>query len=301
MGNDGPMSGMTPHVAVLANPAARAGRDLDRVLQRLQALGVAPDVLAAGSPAEAIAAAEKAVADGTERLVVVGGDGIVHLAAGALAGSSTALGIIAAGTGNDAARALGLLDGDLGTRVDRALDEPTAIDMISGGDRPAVTNVIIGFPATVNERANRMRMGAARYTVATLLEIPRMRPQPYRLVLDGEARDLHAAVVVVANTAYFGAGMAICPDADPTDGLLDVCVVGDASRVELLRSFRLVSSGRHVGHPKVSMFRAGEVTVEGTGPIRADGEPLGALPVTLRPDRGALLVAGASAHRDHRG
>ena len=60
MGNDGPMSGMTPHVAVLANPAARAGRDLDRVLQRLQALGVAPDVLAAGSPAEAIAAAEKA-------------------------------------------------------------------------------------------------------------------------------------------------------------------------------------------------------------------------------------------------
>ena len=170
-----------------------------------------------------------------------------------------------------------------------------------GGDRPAVTNVIIGFPATVNERANRMRMGAARYTVATLLEIPRMRPQPYRLVLDGEARDLHAAVVVVANTAYFGAGMAICPDADPTDGLLDVCVVGDAGRVELLRSFRLVNSGRHVGHPKVSMFRAGEVTVEGVGPIRADGEPLGALPVTLRPDRGALLVAGASAHLAHRG
>ncbi|HBD36295.1 MAG TPA: hypothetical protein DC084_22210, partial [Cupriavidus sp.] len=165
VGNDGPMSGMTPHVALLANPAARAGRDLNRVLQRLQALGVAPDVLAAGSSAEAIAAAERAVADGTERLVVVGGDGIVHLAAGALAGSSTALGIIAAGTGNDAARALGLLDGDLGTRVDRVLDEPTAIDMISGGDRPAVTNVIIGFPATVNERANRMRMGAARYTV----------------------------------------------------------------------------------------------------------------------------------------
>ncbi|MDG2907321.1 MAG: diacylglycerol kinase family lipid kinase [Acidimicrobiales bacterium] len=296
MGDDGGVLRM----ALLANPAARAGRaalDLDRVVDRLRHHGIHPEFLTAGSPLAAADAARRCVADGVERLLVLGGDGITHLAAGAVAGTSTVMGVIPAGTGNDFARALGLTARSLEDRVDVALADPVALDAIDAGGRTAVSSVIAGFPSNVNARANRMPFprGASRYTIATLLELPGMRPADYRLVLDGEAHEIRAAVVVVANTRFFGAGMDICPDADPTDGLLDVCIVGDAGRLELLRSFQKVQTGSHIGHPKVTMHRAIGVEIEGVGDIRADGEPFGELPVSLRAVPGALMVAGASA------
>ena len=221
----------------------------------------------------------------------------MHLAAGAVAATPTVLGVIPAGTGNDFARALGLLDGGLEQRVDTALGDPVALDVIAAGGRTALSSVIAGFPSNVNARVNRMPFprGASRYTIATLLELPGMRPADYRLVLDGEVHDVRAAVVVVANTRYFGAGMDICPDADPTDAMLDLCIVGDAGRLELLRSFQKVKTGTHVEHPKVAMHRATEVVIEGVGEIRADGEAFGELPVSLRAAPCALMVAGASA------
>jgi len=305
MGDDGAVLRM----ALLANPAARAGRaadDVHRVMARLRSHGIEPELLTAESPRSAADAARRCIDDGIDRLLVLGGDGIMHIAAGAVVGTSTVMGVIPAGTGNDFARALGLLGGGLEDRVDAALADPVALDAIDAGGRTAVTSVIAGFPSAVNARTNRMAFprGTARYTIATLLEIPRMRPTDYRLVLDGEAIDLRAAVVVVANTRFFGAGMDICPDADPADGLLDICIVGDAGRLELLRSFQKVKTGSHIGHPKVSMFRASEVVLEGDGDVRADGEAFGELtvgtPLTLRTASGALLVAGASIQRADR-
>lgn len=287
------------HMALLANPAARAGRaahDLERVLDRLRTHGIQPAVLTADSPAEAATAARQAVEGGLERLLVLGGDGVMHLAAGAVAATPTVMGVIPAGTGNDFARALGLLDGGLEQRVDTALGDPVALDVIAAGGRTALSSVIAGFPSNVNARANRMAFprGTARYTISTLLELPGMRPSDYRLVLDGEVHDVRAAVVVVANTRYFGAGMDICPDADPTDAMLDLCIVGDAGRLELLRSFQKVKTGAHIEHPKVTMHRATEVVIEGVGEVRADGEAFGELPVSLHAAPGALMVAGAS-------
>ena len=285
-------------VSLLVNTQAgggRAGPASKAVVAYLRDLGVETEVLAPTSPEDALEAARQVSAMGAGRLLVVGGDGLIRLAASALAGGTTVLGVVAAGTGNDAARALNLLHGSLEEQVQRALADPVPIDLIVGSGQPVVTSAVCGFPTTVNERANRMRFpkGASRYTLATLLEVPRMVPAHYRLILDGEALEIRAAAIVVANTAYFGGGMRICPEADPIDGLLDVCVIGDLGRLDLLRSLQQVRTGRHVDHPKVAMYRAGVVSVEGVGTIRADGEPLGDLPVVLRADPGALLVAGA--------
>ena len=286
-------------VSLLVNPRAgggRAGPVSKAVVAYLRDLGVETEVLAPTSPEGALVSARQVSAMGAGRLLVVGGDGLIRLAASALAGGTTVLGVVAAGTGNDAARALRLLDGSLEEQVQRALADPVPIDLVVGSGQPVVTSAVCGFPTTVNERANRMRFpkGASRYTLATLLEVPRMAPAHYRLVLDGEALEIEAAAIVVANTAYFGGGMRICPEADPTDGLIDVCVIGDLGRLDLLRSLQQVRTGRHVDHPKVAMYRAGVVGVEGVGTMRADGEPLSDLPVVLRADPGALLVAGAT-------
>ena len=299
MGEDGPMS----QVALLANPAARSGRAagaVQTVLDRLRTHEVEPLLLNATSAGEAATVAADAVASGVDRLVVFGGDGIVQIGANAAAGSDTVLGLVAGGTGNDAAEALGLRAGSLEDRVDRALADPVPIDLIWTGERHAVTRCLAGFPVDVNVRAEAMRFprGPSRYTLATLAELPAMRPGRYRLTLDGEVVELTAAVVVVANTAFFGGGMRICPDADPTDGLLDVCVVGEVGRLSLLRSFAKVRTGAHVDHPGVSMFRAAAVAItalDAQPGLRADGEPFGSLPCELVAQPGAIRVAGANS------
>jgi len=304
-------------VALLANPAARRGRaaaDAARVLDRLRHHGVEPLVLDAASATEAHAAARRAVEAGIPRLLAVGGDGIVHLAAGAAAGSPTVLGIVAAGTGNDAATALGLSGDDLDSRVDRALADPVPVDLMERRDGPsadpgpvtrhAVTSCIAGFPAMVNARAEAMGWprGPSRYTLATLAGIPTMRPGRFRLTLSGGSDggavlEPRAAVVVVANIGLFGGGMRICPDARPDDGLLDVCLVGDVGRLALLRAFPKVRTGAHLDHPDVTTYRVAEVRLEAidaSPTVRADGEAFGTMPCTLTARPGALLVAGAT-------
>ncbi|MEC8815485.1 MAG: diacylglycerol kinase family protein, partial [Actinomycetota bacterium] len=144
-------------VALLINPAARHGRaasQVDRVLVRLREHGVEPLVLDSSSAEVARTAAHHAVAAGVERIVAFGGDGIVHLAAGAVAGTSTVVGVVAGGTGNDAAEALGLPGGSLEDRVDRSLEAPTAVDAIVrvdsdeslSGPSHAITSCVAGFP-----------------------------------------------------------------------------------------------------------------------------------------------------------
>ncbi len=300
MGKDDPMS----QVALLANPAACSGRaasNVHLVVDRLRRHGIEPLILDTSSADAARAAAVHAVVTGIQRLVVFGGDGIVQIAADAAAGSAAVVGLVAGGTGNDAAEALGLQGGTLDDKVDQALGDPVSVDLISDGNRHAITSCVVGFPAAVNVRAEALRFprGPARYTLATLAELPAMRPDRYRLILDGEVVELTAAVVVVANTAFFGGGMRICPDADPADGLLDVCVVGEVGRLSLLRSFAKVRTGAHLDHPDVSMFKAATVEIEVIQStdyealVRADGEPFGSLPCSLRARPGAIWVARA--------
>src|SRR5689334_9831358 len=102
---------MSEEVVVLRNPGAGKGRhrgSLPSVLERLGAAGRPVRVLEADSAARAEAACRQAVADGAGALVAIGGDGTVHLAQQAVAGTGVPLGVIPAGTGNDFATSAGL-------------------------------------------------------------------------------------------------------------------------------------------------------------------------------------------------
>lgn len=234
-------------------------------------------------------------AAGPDRLVAVGGDGTVRLALQAVAGTPIVLGIVPAGTGNDFARAFGLEPGaDLEVAVARALGPHRAVDAISTPRGWAATSVTGGFSADVNRRAEAMRLplGSSRYTAATLQALPRLRTRPVTIVADGETRRFDATLVVAANTAFFGAGMAICPEADPGDGLLDGLVIGAVGRIELLRLFPRVFKGTHVTHPAVAQFRGRVVEIDGDGiELWSDGEPLGPAPMRLEASPGAVRLA----------
>jgi diacylglycerol kinase (ATP) len=288
------------------NPAAgkgRGARDVAEVVATLRTAGLAVTEIAAPGPGEALVAAEAAVAGGLDALVAVGGDGTVHLAVQAVAGTATALGIIPAGTGNDLAAALGvppepvraaaqlarrLVAGD-SVRIDAV--RTTGPDGTSYGWWACV--LAAGFDSAVNERANRMRWprGPRRYDVAILAELARLRPIDFRVSLDGVTLNLRGALVAVGNTDSYGGALRMCPAADPTDGVLDVTVVGPVSRTELVRVKPRLYSGTHVDHPLVSTYRASEVRIDAPGVTAyADGERLGPLPLTLTCVPGALSV-----------
>ena len=249
-----------------------------------------------GDSAEASAdAARAAVAAGAERLIAVGGDGTLHLALQGAAGSDAVLGLVPAGTGNDYARAFGLFGLSVEEAAARALGPARPVDVIrTDRKRWVAFNVTGGFTVDVNERADRMRFprGPSRYTVATLLTMPGLRYRELAVTVDGERSEYRSALFAVANTPTFGGGMAICPDADPGDGLLDVCVVGTASRSTMLRLLPKVFEGGHVGNRHVSMLRGRTVTIEGEAiDLVGDGESIGQTPITAEAVPGAVQFA----------
>ena len=235
------------------------------------------------------------MAAGAERLIAVGGDGTVHLAVQGVAGTDAVLGIVPVGTGNDFARAFGLFGFSVEDATTRALGPSRPVDAIGTDRQRWVTfNVTGGFSVDVNVRADRLRFpkGPSRYTVATLLTMPGLRHRELVVTVDGQRTEYRSALFAVANTPTFGGGMAVCPDADPTDGLLDVAVVGPASRTTMLSLLPKVFEGRHVGHRHVHMLRGRTVAIEGE-PIDlvGDGEAIGATPISLEAVPGALQLA----------
>jgi diacylglycerol kinase (ATP) len=286
-------------VHLLTNPTARAGAAAGKateVAKKLRDRGLDVIEVVGSNAAETGVALQEAVDAGAERVIAVGGDGLVHLAVQAVAQSPAILGVVPSGTGNDFAGGLGL-SSDVDGAIDAALAQPTPIDLIRIGDAWGASVATVGFSVAVNERANRMRFprGSSRYTIATLLELPRLRTDGYELSVDGDDHDMAATLITVANTTNFGGGMCISPDARPDDGLLDVTIVGDVGRRELLTWFRKVFDGSHLDHPAVSTLRGRTITLAaGDAQVWADGEPVSPTPVTLAAVPGALLLAGVT-------
>lgn len=295
----------TGPVAVLLNPTAGRGRHRGVVAATLATLRGVPaqvEVLQAHTVVDAIAACEKAVADGACALVAVGGDGTMHLALQAVAGTGVPFGVVPAGTGNDFAVEMGLP----ANPVEAARDvvaafiagRTRAVDLgrvtgANGCQRWFAAVLGAGFDAIVNERANTMRWprGPLRYDLATYAELLRLHPRHYTITLDGEPHELDAVLVAVGNTASYGGGMRICPGAVADDGLLDVMIAGPLSRTTLVRLKPKVYKGTHVDDPRCSTFRARTVEIAAEGiTTYVDGERACPLPVRVTAEAGALRL-----------
>lgn len=284
-------------MAVLVNPAAGRGsaaRAAGPVVERLRAGHVEVDVLAGSTADEAAELARRAVTEGVDTLVAVGGDGLVSVAQQAVAGTDVRLGIVPCGTGNDAARALGLPLADPAAAVDVVLAARTrVVDLGRVAGRTFLAVLSSGFDSRVNERANRMTWvrGPARYRVAMLAELGVFRPVPYRMELDRELLEVEAMLVAVGNGPSYGGGMRVCPAAQLDDGLLEVTVVLPLAIAPFLRLFPSVYRGEHVRSAAVLTRQVRRVSLAADGMTAyADGEPVGPLPVSVDVLPAALTV-----------
>jgi diacylglycerol kinase (ATP) len=292
-------------IALLVNPVAghgTASAAAERARARFASLGVKVRDLVGTDASGSRELAGQAVADGVDALVVVGGDGMIHLALPAVVGSGTPLGVIPAGTGNDQAREYGW---------PRTAPEHAAEVIAAGRRRVVDVGVAVtadgreslfgsvlaaGFDSLVSDRTNRMRWphGRARYNVAMLAEFVNLRPLPFVLTFaDGRIVERDLLLVAAGNTRSYGGGMRICPGADPGDGLLDVTIGGAAPRRAVLRQLPQVYKGKHIERDQVEVVRTTGLRIESPGiTAYADGEYLGPLPVdvSLRPNALTLLV-----------
>lgn len=275
-------------MVLLANPTAgRTQRSevVGQLRDRLETAGHRVRVVMHADPDVALTELRTVVHRGATGVIAVGGDGTVHQALQAVAGTSVPLGIVPSGTGNDAARSLDIPLRDPHAALDLVLAGRTRlVDAARAGECWFLTVMAAGFDAVVNERANRMRWprGQMRYNVATVIELSTFRPLPYTLDLDGTVIQREGMLVAVGNGPSFGGGLRIAEGADMNDGLLDVVLIRPVSKLELAKTYPKLFKGTHVHHPQYERHRARRVTVAAPGVVAyADGERLAPLPLTV--------------------
>ena len=226
-------------------------------------------------------------------VIVIGGDGMVHLAVQELALSKTPLALVPAGTGNDFARTLGLnLEKPLESLKVALLRSPEAVDLGVVNDRFFAEILSTGFDSIVNERANSFQRikGRMKYNIAILLVLSTFKPKTYRFRIDGITFESKAMLIAVSNGQSYGGGMRITPDASIDDAQFDVMILGPVSRFEFLRVFPKVFSGKHVSHPAVKILKGKEVEIHSDAIAYADGERIGDLPIRARVAPQSLLT-----------
>ncbi|MGD7787363.1 diacylglycerol/lipid kinase family protein [Propionibacteriaceae bacterium Y1700] len=295
-------------VTVVANPTSgsgRAARMLPTVVAKVRATFADHRIVVRRTTHydHAKAICQQAAADhGPEDvLIMVGGDGMMHLGLNAVAGTEVALGLIAAGSGDDLCRGLGIDVKHPDQSLTLMTEPPRPVDLIrvdtADGDVRWVGSIVAsGFDALVNARANAMTFpkGALQYPAALFAELATFRPLHYAITVDGVRRELESMLIAIGNTTSFGGGIKMCPEADPTDGQLDLTVIHPVSRRLLLRMFPQIYTGTFVSLDEVELLRATTVELDGSYAdgrplqVMGDGEALATAPVTL------TLVPGAA-------
>jgi diacylglycerol kinase (ATP) len=300
---------------------------------------------------------QPAQSEGLDAILVFGGDGTVHRHLAALVKLSLPVLVVPAGSGNDFARALGLLSVrdsaaawqkfvagagnvrivDLGVITPLAVTDsyqvtPSGVPQKSpwgsrfqplsspaDGTRPDTPYnspgpsensrsvyfscaAGVGLDGEIARRANSLpRWLRARggYALSLPAALARFRPFDLKLsVSQGEPAELclrtqqPVVAAVFANTPVYGGGMKIAPKAQMDDGLLDVCVIRDMSKLKLLSVFPSVYLGKHLGIREVDYFPAAQARVETERPldVYADGEYVCSTPVEVGVMKNALHV-----------
>jgi len=299
--------------SLIVNPAAgrgRALRALPHATAALDAAGASYEVCVSASLRHATELAALAAAAGNV-VVPVGGDGM----AGALAGTSAQLGatygIIPAGRGNDLARALQIPFDPASAVTALACGSARQIDLIGVKvpDRPEAVvagSVYLGVPSVAGEIANQSHRltGSLVYPVAALRALASWQPAGFALVGSRCQHDFAGYAIVVANSAYFGAGMKVAPQARVDDGVLDLVLMRHGPRLAFVRALAKIKDGSHTALAQISLDRDSEVTltVDRPMPVAADGETLpfaaplpAGTPLRVRVLPGALTVIASPA------
>jgi YegS/Rv2252/BmrU family lipid kinase len=301
------MSRSATNTVFLVNPAAgngATGRRWPELAHRAARLGLAGETLLSERAGHLSELARDAVEGGAELVVAVGGDGTLNEVVNGIAGREVELATIPLGTGMDFVRTYGIP-----TRFEDAVAVAlggTSRTIDAGRVRYRTwagedaerwfANVgSVGMSGAVARRANGMSKalgGRTTFFYALTRVFLEWENTDVTVTLDGGERRGRMHDVIVANGVWHGGGMKLAPDARPDDGVFDVVLIGDVSKLDFLTTAPRIYRGGHVRHPKVEVARSRAVAVDAPEalPIELDGEQVGTTPVAFEVVPGALRV-----------
>ncbi len=286
------------YARIIVNPVAGAGktaREWPRIMNLFKGQGLNFEHDITEAPGHAIELARNATNNGYETIISIGGDGTINEIANGLykAGGNKdiTLGIVCTGTGSDYARTVGI-----SRRYEEAcrrISQPKKVTVDLGVveyndngnkiERIFVNFAGMGFDAEIVRRTTRnfKALGSTlSYLFGVFTTLVSYRNREVKLTIDGEEMEGEVCSVIANNGRYGGGGMFTAPDADLTDGLLDLLIIGNIGKADLIRSLPRIYKGTHLTHPKVTMKKAREIEIGSKHSLnlQADGELLGELP-----------------------
>jgi diacylglycerol kinase (ATP) len=301
--SDVPKKNKPIRAKLIANPGSgdpsKANARLHKVTRYLLEYGMDVDVALAHPQKEAVPIAKKAVKDGYDIVIAMGGDNTLGAVIRGIGRSKVRLGIIAAGTQNDIARSLGIPE-DLkeacaliATGHTRKLD----LGQVSTKKKKKFYFFMltaIGLIATIYpviKEVPKGKLGGIKDAVATLVK-HEANPKIF-LTLDDESKiEIETMLVAIVNTPLIGAKNLVAPDASLEDGLLDVCVYPGFNKAELLSYFARSAHEGSVPDGTIQRYRARKIKVK-TSPkldVAAEGMILGKGTASIKVLPGALRV-----------
>jgi YegS/Rv2252/BmrU family lipid kinase len=292
------MASTSPFFFIVNPRAGYGGRRFAAVSHRLRADGVPFFGAATLGPGDASVLARMSCGHDLRAIVCVGGDGTINEVVNGLStpdggiDPDAAIGVVPSGTAQDFARGMGIPT-SRDAAVERLLHgKETRIDVgrirFRDGRVHFFVNAIgMGFDAEVAGRAQDVR-GAMSSIPAHLVGFASVFPgyqnKEIALTFDegpNQPLRVRSSMVVVANGPSYSGVLRIAPKALPDDGLLDVVVIGDVDKLDLLVNLPRAFTGTHLEHAKVAVYRVPSVTLDSDDGVlvQADGEVVGLLPV----------------------
>ncbi|MGH7521258.1 MAG: diacylglycerol/lipid kinase family protein [Gemmatimonadales bacterium] len=291
------------HAHVIVNPAAGRGaaRRAEPVVARaFRAQGWSVDVSRTEGPGHGRELAAQAASQGARHVVAVGGDGTVHDVANGLLRSDgdAALGVVPVGSGNDFAKIVGLSGHDpiravarLVTAKSRRFDAGRVLN------EWFVNSVGFGFGPAVVQTRNRMLhlRGFLSYLVPIVKTFFNFEPPLFDVAAPGFRERGYMMMVEVCNGTTAGGSYRFAPDADPTDGKMDVCLIRRVSLPRFLLAIPRVMRGTHLKMREVAIIKTAKLVVRSPEQpllVHVDGElrEPGVNECTVELERGRLNV-----------
>lgn len=275
----------------IVNPAAGGGRSAKLAgpaLMRLHSAGLLVDVIASAGRGHVMQLAQEAYQQGYRKFLAVGGDGTAHEIVNGIFSANPSpgrvgLGFLPLGTGNSFLRDFSE-NGEKAALAALLAGRTRACDVLrlthSTGAVYSFNIISIGFPADVGATANRYfkRLGNLGYLLGVFIRVVPLRRLPFPLRCD-EAQEWdegRCLFFTFSNSKYTGGTMLIAPQADPTDGLIEVVRWGPIGRLGLIGMLPRLYDGTHVSHPLAKRRSARRVEFRLPGPVNVlvDGEVL---------------------------
>ena len=277
-------------IAVILNPRSGSVSDAEKLVADIIAALPGARILMPQAPGEAASLAAQAAVEGCKTILAAGGDGTLNEVLNGVMphAAEVQLGLLPLGTGNDFARTL-KLPADLSQTLEiikagnlRQFD----VVRVSGRDRPRYfLNIAAGgFSGAVSEKLTpelKSTWGPLSYFRGMVEALPELKPFACELTLDDhQSLSLSILNLVIANAPFVAKGIPIAPEADPSDGWLDVIAIRETSGPRLALLTPQALTGNHLLNEDVFFVRAKRVAVNATPrmPFNTDGELIGDSP-----------------------